>query len=549
MQTIGLEFPCDPEPLDSPYYITRFPVEERIYQEINRGGSVIRIKSPKKTGKTSFVLRLLHYAKQARYRTVYLDFEQAEEENYASLNKFLRWLCANVSRQLQLTPMLDNYWDEDIGSKVSATTYFQDYILARINSPLVFVLNEINHIFDYPKIAQEFMPLLRVWHEKAKQDAIWQNLRQVVVHSTDNHINLNINQSPFNIGLVVHLPEFNVEQIQDLAQRHGLNWINEIGKQNATFLQRMVGGHPYLVRLALYNLANSPQKSLEQFLQEAPTITGIYNAYLQRNLEILQNEPELATAFKKVINAESGLELDPILAYKLESMGLVKLVNSNMCVVSCELYRQYFAFQNLEEKSSREQLAQLQQALQRFQYLSNTDDLTQLANKRYFDRYLEQAWQQLAHENSPLSLIVCEIDYFKIYNDTQGRIAGDECLRQVAGVIKQSLKRRQYLAARYLGAEFAIILPRRKAVVAFYIAEIIRRKVKQLAIHHDARIYGIPSRVVTVSLGIAGTIPTLEDTSTSLENAAREALYQSKRNGCDRTTVSSSFNYEYREDD
>lgn len=141
---------------------------------------------------------------------------------------------------------------------------------------------------NIPEFAKIFS-LLRSWHEQAKQWEIWQNLRLFVVSSTEFYTELNINESPFNVGLSVHLPEFNLEQVQDLARRYGLNWTNEEGVKNARSLQAMVGGHPYLVRLAIYHLLTAPNLSLENLLQEAPTMTGIYSAHLRRQLEFCKN--------------------------------------------------------------------------------------------------------------------------------------------------------------------------------------------------------------------------------------------------------------------
>ena len=542
MQLVSLEFPNGAVPLDSTFYIERPPIEQLIYQEISKPGSVIRIKAPKHMGKSSLLVRLIDYAKRSGYDTVYLDFLQADEEIFTSLDKILRWFCANVSRQLQLKPMLDDYWDEEIGSKVSCTIYFQGYLLSQIDSPLVLALNEVNRLFEYPKIAQEFLTLLRSWHEEAKQNHIFQKLRLVVVHSTEVYITLNIKQSPFNVGLPIQLPEFTSEQVLSLARRHGLNWTdgNVETRNFASLLMAMVGGHPYLVRLALYHLVNSDQKSLDQLLQEAPTITGIYHNYLQSHLATLQKNPELATALKKVITAQDGVQLDHILAYKLESMGLVKL-DGNQCTLSCELYRKYFACQNLEERNLWEQLVQSQEQNQELLRLSNTDDLTQLANKRYFDIYLEQQWQILAGEMASLALIVLEIDYFKIYNDTHGYQAGNDCLRQFASAISNCVQPPNDLVARYGGIEFAIILPRTKASIAFKIAERIRREIKKLAVSHDSQVGGLPERFVTVSLGIACTTPNFKESPDSLVHSAHEALYQSNRKGRDRTYISANL--------
>ncbi|WP_298918646.1 AAA-like domain-containing protein [uncultured Nostoc sp.] len=336
-----LENPGGSVPLNSFFYIERPPIEERTYAEINKPGSLIRIKAPSKMGKTSLMHRILTHAKQTGVHTLQIGLQRADSQVFTSLEKFLRWFCANVSRQLNLEIRLDDYWDEDIGSKVSCTLYLQEYLLEKIDAPVVLALDEVNRIFEYPEISSDFLPLLRSWYEDASELEIWQKLRLVVVHATEAYIPLDINQSPFNVGLPIKLPEFSLEQMQELAVRHGLDWAKgEKGLQKLAPLLAMIGGHPYLARLALYNLGHQAV-TLEQLLKEAPTIAGIYSNYLRHHLANLQEHPELATALKRVVTSPTSVQLEAIAAYKLESMGLVKL-EGNQAVSSCELYQLYF---------------------------------------------------------------------------------------------------------------------------------------------------------------------------------------------------------------
>ncbi|MBK4731499.1 AAA-like domain-containing protein [Oxynema sp. CENA135] len=334
-------FPSGPVPLDSPLYIERPPIEELAYQELTRPGAVIRIKAPRLMGKSSLMLRMADRAGQLNYHTVKLDFQEADASIFNNSDRFLRWLSANVTRQLQLDLHLDDYWFEEIGSKVSCTSYFEGYLLSQIDSPLLFVLNEVNIVFEYPEIARDFLPLLRFWHEQAKQREMWKKLRLVVVYSTEVYIPLNVNQSPFNVGLPLTLPPFSLAQTQELARRHGLDWSNS---KEAKELRDFVGGHPYLIRIALYYLCQSGQSvTLKQLLAEAPSDSGIYGDRLRNLLLTLKENPQLYDAFGKVISSDRPVILEPIATYKLDRLGLVRC-STEGCVVSCELYRRYFNF-------------------------------------------------------------------------------------------------------------------------------------------------------------------------------------------------------------
>ncbi len=336
---VVLEFPEGPVSLDSPFYIERPPIESLCYDAIAKPGALIRLRAPSLMGKTSLKNRILAHAAQQGYRLVRLNFEQVDESKFSNLNQLLRWFCATVTQQLQLESRLDLYWDEDCGAKVSSTVYFQGYVLEQLNTPLVLALDEVNRLLEYPEIAQSFLPLLRSWYEEARDLEIWQKLRLMVVHSTEIYVPLDINQSPFNVGLAIRLPEFNPGQVQDLARRHGLDW----GALESDRLMALIGGHPYRLRLALYHLAREDLE-LEQLLRESPTATGIYGHQLRQHWIALQQHPELMAAMKQVVATEGGARIDPIAAYQLESMGVAKF-EGNQVVPSCELYRLYFRSQ------------------------------------------------------------------------------------------------------------------------------------------------------------------------------------------------------------
>jgi len=560
IQTVAhLEFPGGPIPIDSPFYIDRSPAEARACAEIGKPGSLIRIKAPRKMGKSSLMLRIIDAAVDRGYRTVTVDFQQADEAVFATLDKFLRWLCVNVARQLKLEPNLDEFWDEDMGSKVSCSLYFENYLLEQIDSPVVLVLNEVNRVFERPKIAQEFLPLLRFWYEQARQSETWEKLRIVVIHSTEIYIALSLNQSPFNVGLPIKLSEFTTEQVENLARRHGLNWSDSYPIEQ---LMQMVGGHPYLVHLALYHLAILQENrlsvgehesgeelgraELEQLLKTAPTQSGIYSDYLRNQSIAIQQNPELAAAFQQVLDVKNSIHLEPLMAYQLDSMGLVKLEGNN-CSLSCELYRLYFQEQNLcEDSFSAVGWEELQQENERLLALVNVDELTQIGNRRHFDSCLRAEWKHNARDGSPISLILCDIDYFKIYNDTYGHQAGDSCLRSVAQAIRRSLDRPADVASRYGGEEFAVILPQTDAAGALLVAEHIRAKIKALNIVFDPEsVDCLPNSMVTISLGIASVVPGPDNDAATLVLAADEALYDSKRRGRDRLTMSTLLNFRF----
>lgn len=330
-------YPNGAVPLGSPFYLERTPFAAQIDREITKPGALVRIKAPREMGKTSLLLRVLASAQSLGYHTVSLNLAQVDESIVSDLDRFLRCICTNVARQLQLKPMLNEYWDEDLGSKISCTDYFQHYLLEKIATPLVLVFDELNQIFEHPQVAQDFLPLLRSWYELAKILPIWQKLRLIVVHSTEIYIPLQLNQSPFNVGLPIQLDTFSLAEVQQLARCYGLDWDDGV---DAGQLMELVGGHPALVNIAFYHLSRG-DITLEELLETAATSTGIYHHHLQRHWVTLEAQPELLLALNAVVNATEPVLLELIGAYKLSSMGLIKQ-SSNKAVPNCELYRQFF---------------------------------------------------------------------------------------------------------------------------------------------------------------------------------------------------------------
>lgn len=196
------------------------------------------------------------------------------------------------------------------------------------------------------------------------------------------------------------------------------------------------------------------------------------------------------------------------------------------------------AHDELEHQVARrtQQLVEVNEALTR---LSLQDGLTGISNRRYFDEFLEREWQRARRERSALALIMADVDCFKAYNDTYGHLAGDACLKAIAGVLAATMKRAVDLVARYGGEEFVIVLPGTDLPAALRLAEEARARVEALRIEHrTSSVAPGESSVslpwVTISLGVASAIPQEAAPAAQLVAAADAGLYEAKRCGRNR---------------
>jgi hypothetical protein len=322
--------------------VERPPIESECCTAIEKPGALIRIKAPQQMGKTLLLERILAHAREQDYQTVILSFE-TDSTVFNDLDKFSRWFCASVGKGLKLPNKLADYWDDIFGCNDNITAYFEEYLLDEITNPFVLALDRVDRVFEHSAIANDFCALLRGWNDIAKRSdrsgAIWKQLRLIVVHSTEVYGSLDINRSPLaNVGKIFTLPEFTSEQVQDLAKQYGLDWI---GTQEIGQLMAMVGGHPYLIEQALDYLEHQ-DVTLNKLVQIAPTEESPFSDHLRENLGNLQRNPELETAFREVVTKNQPIRIETAYAFKLHSMGLVKL-QGNDCSPRCELYRQYFS--------------------------------------------------------------------------------------------------------------------------------------------------------------------------------------------------------------
>ncbi|ARI82842.1 AAA-like domain-containing protein [Microcystis aeruginosa] len=335
----------------TPIYIERPPVEETCRQAIKKPRGLVRIKAPQKMGKTLLLRKTLDYARSLGYRTASIDFSEWGPNNsiFNDYDQFQRSLCIEISKCLQIK-------DEDIERNISETwgirlsqtkptNYFQDYLLSQ--GELVVGFDRFEVLFDKLKIFEDFCCLLRAWHEKTELQ--WQNLKLILVNSTDEYPELDINHSPFNVGIGVDeltgLTGFSPLQAKELLKFY----LQEDSSRTDELILKdfvdFVGGHPFLLDESFKYLRRNPTQTLQQVKEESPTKTGIFNHHLAEILKTLtlDSHQDLKDDYIKIIQQyPNSVDLPQKSAFNLRSLGLIKNADNGRFVSSCDLYRLYF---------------------------------------------------------------------------------------------------------------------------------------------------------------------------------------------------------------
>jgi hypothetical protein len=329
-------------PLDSCLYINRPTIESLCYAAIQTPGVPIDIRAPKQMGKTSLMTRILANASSLGNHTVSLNLQLADREILQNLERFLKWFCVSVSKQLDChnLPAIDDCWDKSLGCKSNATDYFKETILSKLDRPLVVAIDEIGQLFAYPDIAREFFLLLRTWSEQSKKILRinpWHKLRLMTIYSTEIPIPPSIDPSCLNTGLAIELPEFTPAQVQDLASRRQ----QEITALQTQRLIALLGGHPYRLQLAFYYLQQRIV-TLEELLKNSAIAATIYADHLEQRWWNLKHHPELWTLFKRIVMRSNPIDCDAEQGSQLCKMGLIHL-HGLQASLACELFRPFFS--------------------------------------------------------------------------------------------------------------------------------------------------------------------------------------------------------------
>ena len=303
---------------------------------IQRKGVTLTIKGPRQMGKSSLLMQVIDGAMKAGKQVVYLDFQLFDQDVLKSADTFYPQFCRSMAEQLGLPDTVAEHWQASSGNVRCCTRYMQTQILQVLGEPLVLAMDEVDRMFD-ADYQSDFFSMLRNWHNSRAlpMNRIWKQFDLALVTATEPyHLIANLNQSPFNVGEVLPLTDFDAAQVTDLNRRHG----NVLTAEEERALMALLNGHPYLVRRALYLIARQ-QLSVAALFAQADGDNGPFGDHLRYHLFRIYDNQELAQGLLQVIRA--GRCPDERIVRLLSAAGLVRRADERV-VPRCQLYADYF---------------------------------------------------------------------------------------------------------------------------------------------------------------------------------------------------------------
>jgi hypothetical protein len=295
------------------------------------------IKGARQMGKTSLLARGLQFARVQGVQAVSTDFQKFNAESFQSVNELYLTLAESLADQLALNIEPAQTWDERRGPNANFERFLRREVLAQLNAPLVWGLDEVDRLFMTP-FGSEVFGLLRSWHNERALDPTgpWSALTMAIAYATEAHLFItDLNQSPFNIGTRVGLEDFTPLQIAELNRRYH-NAIKS--EEELSRFCRLVGGHPYLVRLGLHELATR-KMTFDAFEDQVARDEGIYGDHLRRILVLLARDPALATVMQGILKNLPCPTSESF--YRLRSAGIVMGHAPEEARPRCRLYAMY----------------------------------------------------------------------------------------------------------------------------------------------------------------------------------------------------------------
>jgi hypothetical protein len=305
-------------PLNSDFYIHR-GADTELQASVSNRDSIVLIKGARQMGKTSLLARGLHFARQQGIRAVSTDLQKFNADSFRTVKQFYLTMAESIADQLELPTSPGTVWDDRRGPNANFERFLRREVIGATSGPLLWGLDEVDRLFS-TSFGNEVFGLLRSWHNERALDPSgpWSALTIAIAYATEAHLFItDLNQSPFNVGTRLTLEDFSPLQVAELNRRYR-SPLKDQDELNRFY--RLVGGHPYLVRRGLHELALQ-KLSFESFEEHAARDEAFYGDHLRRILVLLVRDAQLTRVMGDVLK---GLPCPDAESFdRLRSAGLL----------------------------------------------------------------------------------------------------------------------------------------------------------------------------------------------------------------------------------
>lgn len=334
-----LEVPEGGVRIGSPFYIRR-KADEEIERQLVGSHTITAISGAHQTGKTSILIRAAKYAFHQDHLVLFIDSSRITNEQSADdLDEFLKAIALDIGSQAEVgREQVRLAWSSPLSSKVKLTEFFEAFILDLAKRPVSLIMDNAD-VVTKTSFCTEFFSLFRSWHNRSAFDARWTKLNILLAISVHPSFLISFSpQSPFNVGTRIELDDFTETQIRELNELHG----NPLRPHEIAAAMSLLGGHPYLIRQALYTLV-SQNLTWSELDAVAADRDGPFGAHLDHTLRPLE-DPELEEAVRKMLR--NRICPRDSLFLRLDSARLVKQ-QGRRCICKYRLYDRFYTSQLL----------------------------------------------------------------------------------------------------------------------------------------------------------------------------------------------------------
>lgn len=320
---------------DSKFYIER-PADAHCWQQIIAPhAATLFVQAPMQMGKSSLMRRALHLARKMEHQQfAFIDFQKFTDKFFADEENFFIQLCLMIGDTLEIPEAIDQYWGGRRTNIIKCSRYMSEYLIPRVSGSFILAMDEVERMLDC-SFKANFFGMLRTWHNDRVYDENFAKMTLFLSSSTDPYLLIdNPHQSPFNVATLVALQDFTLNEVEELNKSHN----SPLNQPQVSELMDLVNGHPFLTRLALYQLTLG-KIDLPTLLAQATEDNGPFGEHLRHYLLRVLQMPELKQALTHIVQHQTYEENQ--IFHRLKAAGLIKKAGKQV-VFRNNLYNRYF---------------------------------------------------------------------------------------------------------------------------------------------------------------------------------------------------------------